>query len=153
MSFSRLVLVATSNTCPNAIEALLGPSVAADHALLPDAGGALGRYIAAAGALLPSGSLTGWKVVLDTAHGATCGTSAEVLRNLGAEVVGLGDAPDGTNINAGVGSEHPGPLTEKVRSTGARLGIAHDGDGDRCLLCDETGERMKPARRWTATCS
>lgn len=101
---------------------------------------AAGTYIAATKALLPAGSLSGWRVVLDTANGATCGTSPAVLRALGAEVVGIGDAPDGANINAGVGSEHPEQLAERVVSTAARLGIAHDGDGDRCVLCDERGE-------------
>ncbi len=96
-------------------------------------------YIQAASALLPAGSLTGWRIVLDTANGATAATSPAVLRALGAEVIGIGDSPDGLNINAGVGSEHPEKLAERVRATGARLGIAHDGDGDRCILCDETG--------------
>ena len=96
-------------------------------------------YIEAAQQLLPSGSLKGWKIVLDTAHGATTATSPVVLRALGAEVVGIGDAPTGSNINEGVGSEHPEKLGETVRAHGARLGIAHDGDGDRCILCDETG--------------
>ena len=89
--------------------------------------------------LLPAKALAGWKIVLDTAHGATCMTSPIVLRELGAEVITLGDAPDGHNINAGVGSEHPEKLAAKVLETGARLGIAHDGDGDRCILCDEHG--------------
>ena len=97
-------------------------------------------YVAAAGKLLPAGSLAGWRIVLDTANGASCGTSPVVFRALGAEVVGIGDAPDGRNINAGVGSEHPELLAARVRATGARLGVAHDGDGDRCVLCDERGD-------------
>ena len=97
-------------------------------------------YIAATTKLLPAAALRGWRIVLDTAHGATCGTTPVVLRALGAEVVGLGDAPDGRNINSGVGSEHPEQLAARVLAAGARLGIAHDGDGDRCVLCDERGE-------------
>lgn len=96
-------------------------------------------YISAALALLPQNALAGWPLVLDTANGATCTTSPAVLRRLGAHVLGIGDSPDGTNINANVGSEHPELLATRVRAEGARLGIAHDGDGDRCVLCDELG--------------
>ncbi len=96
-------------------------------------------YIASAEGLLPARSLVGWRVVLDTANGATCGTSPVVLRRLGAEVIGLGDGPDGLNINARVGSEYPETLAARVVAEHARLGIAHDGDGDRCILCDESG--------------
>ncbi len=124
-----------------AIERLIDLATPTDEvAALGTAAGAVDHYIATAEAILPPRSLAGWKVVLDTANGATCRTSPVVFRNLGAEVVGLGDAPDGANINAGVGSEHPEPLAAKVKAVGARLGIAHDGDGDRCLLCDENGD-------------
>ena len=96
-------------------------------------------YIRSAGNYLPAGALNGWEIALDTANGATSKTSPEVLRGLGAEVIGIGDSPDGTNINAEVGSEHPELLAQKVKECGARLGVAHDGDGDRCILCDENG--------------
>lgn len=100
----------------------------------------LGDYIGATQALLPTGALKGWRVVVDTANGATCATTPVVLRGLGAAVVGIGDTPDGRNINAGVGSEHPDKLAARVCAENARLGIAHDGDGDRCVLCDERGD-------------
>ena len=100
----------------------------------------LGGYLAATSRLLPPAALRGWRIALDTAHGATCVSSPVVLRALGAELVALGNAPDGRNINAGVGSEHTAPLAAAVRANGARLGIAHDGDGDRCVLCDERGD-------------
>lgn len=121
------------------IEALLPDTIALDASELAVATGAVQDYITSAAALLPAGSLAGWKIVLDTANGATSTTTPPVLRQLGAELVSLGDQPDGLNINAGVGSEHPEQLAATVRATGARLGIAHDGDGDRCVLCDETG--------------
>jgi phosphoglucosamine mutase len=101
--------------------------------------GAVDDYINVTAGLLGPHALDGWKIVLDTANGATCASSPVVLRRLGAEIIGIGDRPEGSNINAGVGSEHPEKLAERVKSTGARLGVAHDGDGDRCVLCDETG--------------
>jgi phosphoglucosamine mutase len=120
------------------IEALL-PADPAEAAAPYSASNGLDAYIAATSALLPVGALKGWHIALDTANGATCASSPAVLRILGADLIGLGDAPDGRNINAGVGSEHPEKLAERVRADHARLGIAHDGDGDRCILCDEQG--------------
>lgn len=120
------------------IESLLPTAPCAPIDEFPAADG-VADYIAAATVLLPAKSLAGWRIVLDTANGATSSTSPTVLRALGAEVIGIGDAPDGLNINSGVGSEHPEKLADRVRTSGARLGVAHDGDGDRCILCDETG--------------
>lgn len=97
-------------------------------------------YTGKAAALLPAGALRGWKIVLDTANGATCVTSRSVLERLGAELVLIGNHPDGRNINAEVGSQHPEKMAAAVRASSAKLGIAHDGDGDRCILCDEHGE-------------
>jgi len=110
-----------------------------DHEVLRTVIGSAEDYVSAVTKLLPAKALAGWRVVLDTANGATCATSPAAFRALGAEVLGIGDAPDGGNINAGVGSEHPEQLAARVRASGARLGVAHDGDGDRCVLCDEQG--------------
>ncbi|MGE9293162.1 MAG: phosphoglucosamine mutase, partial [Puniceicoccales bacterium] len=98
-----------------------------------------GVYINTLKSQLHQHCIRDWKIVLDTANGATAETSPAVLRHFGAELVSIGDSPDGTNINAGVGSEHPDRLAEAVRREKARLGIAHDGDGDRLVVCDETG--------------
>lgn len=84
--------------------------------------------------------LSGWKIVLDTANGATCATSPAAFQHWGADVTLIGNQPDGQNINQGVGSEYPQALGEKVREVGADIGIAHDGDGDRLIVCDENGD-------------
>lgn len=81
-------------------------------------------------------------IVLDTANGATAFTSLPYLRSLGLNVIALGDAPDGRNINEDCGSEHTDHLLRKVIESGAWLGIAHDGDGDRIVVIDEQGERL-----------
>lgn len=122
-----------------AIEALLPAAPAPAVAEAAMRIGVVDDYVAALCARLPAGSLAGWKIVADTAHGATHLSTPAALRRLGAEVITLGDAPDGSNINAGLGSEHPETMARAVVSHGARLGVAHDGDGDRCILCDETG--------------
>jgi phosphoglucosamine mutase len=101
---------------------------------------ALGRYIEYAKASFPRGmTLEGMRIVLDCAHGAGYKSSPCVLRELGAEVIVYGDQPDGMNINKDCGSMHPEQVCQKVRAQKACLGIAHDGDADRVLLCDETG--------------
>jgi len=84
--------------------------------------------------------LNGLKIVLDGANGAASSVGPDVLARLGAEVLSLHCAPDGLNINAGCGSTHPESLQARVLEAGASLGIALDGDADRCLLVDERGE-------------
>lgn len=121
-----------------AIEQLL-PEAAPQDGVPAGVVEAAAEYVAMAAGLLPPGALGGWRMVVDTAHGATSSTTPAVLRRLGAHVVGVGDSPDGTNINDGVGSEHPERLAARVLAEGARIGVAHDGDGDRCVLCDEKG--------------
>jgi len=83
--------------------------------------------------------LDGIKVVLDCANGAAAAVSPEVFRGAGAQVVVIGAEPDGLNINLGVGSTHLSSLQAKVLEVGADVGIAHDGDADRCLAVDATG--------------
>ncbi|WP_336658858.1 phosphoglucosamine mutase [Leucobacter sp. USHLN153] len=83
--------------------------------------------------------LDGLHVVLDCAHGAAAGISPDVFTDAGAQVTVIGNDPDGFNINDGVGSTHLEPLAAAVLEHGADLGIAHDGDADRCLAIDATG--------------
>ena len=101
---------------------------------------ALGRYIEFAKASFPKGmTLDGLRVVVDCANGASYKSTPCVLRELGAEVIVHGNAPDGTNINRDCGAMHPAQLSRLVTEHRAQLGIAHDGDGDRVVLCDEHG--------------
>ncbi|MFO1488790.1 MAG: phosphoglucosamine mutase [Verrucomicrobiota bacterium] len=101
---------------------------------------ALGRYIEYAKASFPRKmTLEGVRIVVDCANGAAYKSTPCVLSELGAEVIVYGNHPDGTNINKDCGSMHPEELCRKVVEHKAHLGIAHDGDADRVLLCDETG--------------
>jgi len=101
---------------------------------------ALGRYIEYAKASFPRGmSLEGMRIVVDCANGAAYKSTPCVLRELGAEVIVYGNQPDGMNINQDCGSMHPEQMCQKVRENNACIGIAHDGDADRVLLCDEKG--------------
>lgn len=86
--------------------------------------------------------LEGLTLVIDAAHGAASEVSPEVFRLAGATVHVIGARPDGLNINDGVGSTHLGPLKEAVVAHGADLGIAHDGDADRCLAVDADGNEI-----------
>ena len=102
---------------------------------------ALGRYIEFAKASFPRGlTLEGIRVVVDCGHGAAYKSTPCVLRELGAEAIVYGNQPDGMNINQDCGSMHPENLCRKVVEHQAHVGIAHDGDADRVLLCDEAGQ-------------
>jgi phosphoglucosamine mutase len=101
---------------------------------------ALGRYIEYAKASFPRGmTLEGLRIVVDCAHGAAYKSTPCVLRELGAEVIVHGNQPDGKNINKDCGSMNPALMCQRIREHRADLGIAHDGDADRVLLCDEKG--------------
>jgi phosphoglucosamine mutase len=101
---------------------------------------ALGRYIEYAKSSFPRHlTLDGLRIVVDCAHGAAYKSTPCVLRELGAQIFVTGNQPDGLNINKNCGSMHPEHLCRLVREHKAHLGLAHDGDADRILLCDEKG--------------
>src|SRR3974390_110260 len=105
---------------------------------------ALGRYIEHAKASFPRGlTLEGMRIVVDCAHGAAYKSTPCVLRELGADVIVYGNQPDGKNINKECGSMHPGLMCKKIWEHRADVGIAHDGDADRVLLCDESGQLIE----------
>lgn len=97
------------------------------------------RYVVHLLSSLPH-RLDGLHVVLDCAHGAAAGVSPRVFTDAGATVTVIGADPDGLNINDGCGSTHLEPLSAAVLAHGADLGLAHDGDADRCLAVDADGQ-------------
>lgn len=97
------------------------------------------RYVVHLLQSLGTVTLNGLKIVIDCAHGAASGCSPEAFAAAGAEVVVIGAEPDGLNINEGYGSTHLEQLQKAVVAHGADLGVAHDGDADRCLAVDHTG--------------
>lgn len=99
------------------------------------------RYVEHLLSALPN-RLDGLKVVLDEAHGAAAGISPEAFTRAGAEIVTIGAEPDGLNINDGCGSTYLQKLRAAVVEHGAHLGIAHDGDADRCLAVDHEGNEV-----------
>jgi phosphoglucosamine mutase len=132
---------------PDDIEQEIEAAVAEGPTIRP-IGAAIGRLRTADDALERYGAhllgvqptrLDGLHVVVDCANGAASAVAPEVYRGAGAQVTAIAAQPDGLNINAGVGSTHLDHLVEAVRRSGAHLGIAHDGDADRCLAVDATG--------------
>ena len=100
----------------------------------------IGRYVEACKSSVPRRfDLGGMKIVVDCAHGATYQIGPLVMRELGGQIEAIGVDPNGLNINDRVGSTHPEALVERVLASGADLGIAFDGDGDRLLFVDSDG--------------
>ncbi|GBQ62914.1 phosphoglucosamine mutase [Ameyamaea chiangmaiensis NBRC 103196] len=135
-----------SDETESAIEAMMDTDLAARLAAPAKIGrasrlnDAAGRYIEAAKASFPRGRrLDGLKIVIDCANGAGYRVAPTALWELGAEVIRIGCAPDGTNINADCGSTSPHAMCRAVVDNGADFGIALDGDADRVLIADETG--------------
>lgn len=135
---------------PDAIEDELELLVLSDHDSLPrPTGAAVGRIISRPDLLnqyidylttTVSSCFNNLKIVVDCANGAAFSVAPTVYRRLGATVITINDNPDGININADCGSTHMAGLSQAVLDAGADLGIAHDGDADRCLFVDERGE-------------
>lgn len=104
---------------------------------------AAGRYVEFCKSTFPNQlDLRGFKIVLDCAHGATYHVAPPVFHELGAEIITIGNKPDGLNINEQVGSTHPEALQKAVVEHGADLGIAFDGDGDRVMMVTADGELL-----------
>ena len=116
---------------------LAGPSEIGRAKRIEDAGA---RYIEFAKRTYPGeGNLSGMRIVIDTANGAAYKTAPTALWELGAEIIEIGNDPNGTNINEKCGSTHPEVMCEKVRELRADIGIALDGDADRVIIADEKG--------------
>jgi len=102
---------------------------------------AAGRYIEFCKSTFPAHlDLRGLKLVVDSAHGATYHIAAHVFHELGADVIAIGNQPDGLNINAACGATHPQALQDAVKRERADIGIALDGDGDRLVMVDAKGQ-------------
>lgn len=135
-----------SDAVEAAIEARLSTSMTGELAAASDLGRVKrledesGRYIEYVKNTLPKGlSLEGLKIVVDCANGAAYKVAPRVLYELGAEVISIGVAPNGTNINKDCGATSTAALQETVVKHGAHVGLALDGDADRLIICDEEG--------------
>jgi phosphoglucosamine mutase len=136
---------ATEDAIEAHLRAAQGPPVPAEFGRVRDAAAEHGRYLNHLLATLPDSPqppLGGLRVVADCAHGAAYRLAPQALRRAGAEVITIGTAPDGLNINEGCGSTALGPLCAAVTEHGADAGIAYDGDADRCLAVDGEGQPL-----------
>lgn len=136
------IFSAEGRKLPDEVEAAIERRIAAAAPAAP-AGTALEASLAQDYVTHLAGSLPhrldGLRVVVDCAHGAASAAAPAAYRAAGAEVVAIGAAPDGLNINDGCGSTHPAGLMAAVRAHRADVGLAHDGDADRCLAVDADG--------------
>ena len=139
---------ASGNKLPDAVEAAIEAALEGPIDCVPSEKigkakrlfDAQGRYIEFCKSTFPNElDLRGLKIVVDCAHGAAYHIAPDVFHELGAEVIAIGNKPDGLNINAGVGATAPAALCEAVKEHGADVGIALDGDADRLLMVDSTG--------------
>jgi phosphoglucosamine mutase len=132
-----------ADSVEDAIEARLHDAwerpTGADVGRVRDDAQAIGRYADHLVSIVEV-PLDGLRMVVDCAHGAASGIAPDVYARAGADVVAFASEPDGYNINDGVGSTHLDGLAEVVRETASDVGIAHDGDADRCLAVDAHGE-------------
>jgi phosphoglucosamine mutase len=137
---------------PDAVEDEIEAAVRRPAGLPRPSGAALGRvldrpevrarYVDFLAGCVPSGALSGLRVVADCANGAAWELGPEALRRAGAEVETIAAAPDGLNINVGCGSLHPEALAAEVVRRGFDAGFAFDGDADRLIAVDERGRRV-----------
>ena len=139
---------AHGNKLPDAVEHSIEAQLELPIETMPSAklgkawriGDAAGRYIEFCKSTFPTElDLRGIKLVIDCAHGATYHVAGEVFHELGADVVTIGNRPDGLNINHACGAVHPQALGDAVQANGADLGIGFDGDGDRVVMVDADG--------------
>ncbi len=104
---------------------------------------AAGRYIEYIKSTFPKGrTLEGMRIVIDCSNGSAYKIMPSVLRELGADVIAINDRPDGLNINVNCGTSYPRTLQKAVMDYRADIGIAHDGDADRTIICDENSEMV-----------
>lgn len=133
---------------PDKAEARIEAAVEGAAAMPRPTGHAVGRVIPVEHAAdrylarlvgMARGSLHGWRIVVDCANGATSAFAPRLWERLGATVIPICAAPDGTNINDGCGSTHPGTIQRAVLAHRGDIGFAHDGDGDRVIAVDRAG--------------
>ncbi len=139
---------AAGNKLPDDVEASIERGMEGTLTCVPSAAlgkarrvdDAAGRYVEFCKSTFPSElDLIGWRIVVDCAHGAGYHVAPPVFHELGADVIAVGNEPDGLNINAGCGATHPQFLAQKVLEHKADIGLALDGDGDRLVMCDRDG--------------